>query len=279
MSSMSGRGYALSQDSEAVRRSGRPAGWMTVTASARIWAQVAVQSLGLPVTVGHVCEAAVVGLGLDCAAVSVVAGSGVRDLVHATDRLAAELEEWQQLYGQGPCVDAWNEGGPVLVPDLADPALAERWPVFTPAALRSGAAAVFSLPLQVGAIRLGVLDLNRRVPGALDREQLADGLGFAAAAVALLLDETARTVPEAADVAWQGEDPTMHQVQVHQATGMVLAQLGVDAGTAFARLRAHAFAHDRRLGDVAADVIARRLRFEPDRSAELPDDNRDQETR
>jgi ANTAR domain len=252
---------------------------MTVTASARIWAQVAVTSLGLPITIGHVCEAAVDALGLDCAAVTVVVGSGVRDLVHATDRLAAELEEWQQLYGQGPCVDAWDRGGPVLVPDLAGPALAERWPVFTPAALGSGAGAIFSLPLQVGAIRLGILDLNRRRPGVLDRDQLADALGFADAAVALLLDEAARTVPEAAELAWQGEDPTAHQVQVHQATGMVLAQLGVDPETALTRLRAHAFAHDRRLGDVAADVVAGRLRFHADRSADPPDDNQDPETR
>lgn len=131
------------------------------------------------------------------------------------------------------------------------------------------------MPLQVGAIRLGVLDLNRRRPGTLDRSQEADALGFAAAALALLMDEAGRTAPEVAELGWQGEDPTAHQVQVHQATGMVLAQLGVDAETAFARLRAHAFAHGRRLGDVAADVIARRLRFDPDAATDGSDGTRD----
>jgi hypothetical protein len=45
---------------------------------------------------------------------------------------------------------------------------------------------------------------------------------------------------------------------------MIIAQLGVPAETAFARLRAYAYAHDRALGDVARDVVQRRLRFDPD---------------
>jgi hypothetical protein len=224
-----------------------------------IWSQVAEQSPGQPITVEHVCKAAVAALGIDCAAVSVAVSPSTRDTVHATDRLAAELEEWQLLYGQGPSVDAFAQGGPVLVADLGETEYLNRWPIFAPAAR-----AIFSMPLQVGAIRLGVLDLNRLRPGPLDSRQLADALGFAAAAVTLLLAETASTRPGAAELAWQGEDLGTHQVQVHQATGMVLAQLGIGADAAFARLRAHAYAHDRRLADVAADVVARRLRFEPD---------------
>ena len=50
------------------------------------------------------------------------------------------------------------------------------------------------------------------------------------------------------------------RAEIHQATGMVLAQLEISATDAFARLRAHAFAEQRLLGDVARDVVARRLR-------------------
>ena len=46
---------------------------------------------------------------------------------------------------------------------------------------------------------------------------------------------------------------------------MIIVQLGVDAAIALVRLRAYAYAHDRRLRDVAGDVVARRLRFDPDR--------------
>jgi hypothetical protein len=55
---------------------------------------------------------------------------------------------------------------------------------------------------------------------------------------------------------------------VHQASGMIAAQLDVNVADALVRLRAHAFANDRPLAEVAADVVARRLRFAPeDRSS------------
>ncbi|MFD0630267.1 ANTAR domain-containing protein [Catenulispora yoronensis] len=57
-----------------------------------------------------------------------------------------------------------------------------------------------------------------------------------------------------------------YRAEVHQATGMISVQLGVSLAEALVRLRAHAWAADRLLADVAADVVARRLRFdEPER--------------
>jgi hypothetical protein len=152
----------------------------------------------------------------------------------------------------------------VLAADLRAADFLARWPVFTPAALDSGAGAVFAMPLQVGAIRVGVLDLYRTRPGPLSPHELADALAFAETAGMLLLDTAAGVQPDTAELAWQRDDPTAHQAQVHQATGMILVQLGVSAEAAFARLRAYAYAYDRRLGDVARDVVERRLRFDPD---------------
>jgi hypothetical protein len=230
----------------------------------RVWAKIAERSRADPVSVTHVCAAAVAGVGVDGAAVTVMASSAVRETVHATDQTAADLEDWQLTLGQGPGVDAFTNGGPVLAPDLDSPRDTDRWPVFAPQALTSGTRALFALPLQVGAIRLGVLELYRASPGPLSQEELADALVFADAAGMVLLDSPAIAPPDATEMAWLTDDPTAHQAQVHQATGMVLAQLGVSAETAFARLRAHAYAYARPLGDVARDVVERRLRFEPD---------------
>jgi len=52
------------------------------------------------------------------------------------------------------------------------------------------------------------------------------------------------------------------RIVVHQATGMVSAQLGVPVADALSRLRAFAVAADRALDQVAVDVVARKLRFE-----------------
>lgn len=228
----------------------------------RVWAQIGQQSRGGPISVAHVCAAIVAGVDVDGAGVTVMVSPTMRDTVHATDQVVGELEEWQLAYGQGPCVDAFTAGGPVLVVDLGSPGYSARWPAFTPAALDSGARAVFALPMQVGAIRLGVLDLYRTRPGPLSSQELADALIFADTVGMLLLDAGAQ--PDTTDLAWQRDDSTAHQAQVHQATGLILAQLGVSADVAFARLRAYAYAQDRRLGEVARDVVERRLRFEPD---------------
>ena len=53
------------------------------------------------------------------------------------------------------------------------------------------------------------------------------------------------------------------RTEIHQATGMVSAQLEVSAADALVRLRAHAYAEGRTLSDVAADVLGRRLRLPP----------------
>ena len=125
--------------------------------------------------------------GVDSAAVTVMLGATPRETIYASDRVASDVEELTLTLGEGPCVDAFT-GGPVLVADLTAPWRLARWPVFAPAAARAGVRAVFALPLQVGAIRLGVLDLYRAQPGDLDREQLADALVLADTACALLLD-------------------------------------------------------------------------------------------
>jgi AmiR/NasT family two-component response regulator len=57
-------------------------------------------------------------------------------------------------------------------------------------------------------------------------------------------------------------------VEIDQATGMLTVQLGVTAAEAFARLRAYSYSQDRRLADVARDIVTRRLRLQPDSTAD-----------
>ena len=63
-----------------------------------------------------------------------------------------------------------------------------------------------------------------------------------------------------------GQSPRLaaHHAEIAQATGMLTEQLGVSISVAFARLRAYAYAQDKRLSDVAHDIVTRRLRLDPD---------------
>ena len=181
--------------------------------------------------------------------------------VCTTNDVSAVIEQLQYDLGEGPCVDAFRHDRPVGEPDLADPAVV-RWPAFSGPALDAGVRAVFGFPLQVGAVRLGALNLYRGQPGALTDDQHADGLVMAV----LVLQTGAR----AGELAAELEVGADFQYAVHQAAGMVAAQLDVSVAQALIRLRAHAFGNDRALTDVAADVIARTLRFDAARGEQDP---------
>jgi hypothetical protein len=134
----------------------------------------------------------------------------------------------------------------------------QRWPVFTSAALELGVRAVFAVPLQIGAIRVGVLVAQRDVPGSMASGVLTDLLVFAGAATEALLG----SVTGGSGPLWLSDQPSGYRAEVHQATGMISAQLGVAQAEALIRLRAHAYSEHRAVADVAADVVARRMRFQ-----------------
>ena len=211
---------------------------------------------------GEICRACVEGLDIDGAAISLLTADPLRETVFASDATADLLEDLQFSLGEGACIDAAVSRRPVLVADMNDPAQTARWPVYAAAvAEQTGVRAIFALPLQWGAIDVGVLDLYRRAPGALSAAQMRDALSAADAATLILLG--LRSDPGDDDQAW--DRSWGNRAEIHQATGMVVAQLGVSAADALARLRAHAFAEQRLLGDVARDVVARRLCFTEDR--------------
>jgi hypothetical protein len=101
-----------------------------------------------------------------------VRGTGVGHLMEATDKVSELLAELELTLGEGPGRDAAAASGPVLASDLGDAGAARRWPLFAAAACEAGAAAVFAFPLQVGAIRAGVMGLYRERPGPLNAFQL-----------------------------------------------------------------------------------------------------------
>jgi hypothetical protein len=234
---------------------------MSVTRQMRLWSAVVEHAGGGPVTVENVCATAMLATGVGGATIVVALDSGRRETVHVSDPVASEIEEQMETLGEGPGVDACSNG-PVLAADLATVDSRTRWPVFAPSAVRIGIRAAFGLPLHVGGIRVGVMDLFRVTPGDLDRDQLADALILADTACALLLGDVDGGT--AGDAARWLDQTGPHHPEVHQATGMVTVQLGVSAAVALVRLRAFAFTNDRRLRDVAADVVARRLRFDPE---------------
>lgn len=198
------------------------------------------------------------------AALSILAGSAGQSTVCASDDTAARLDELQFDLGEGPCWDAMSTRAPVLSPDLvAD--RAEVWPMFVRAiehdALGGGVRAVYAFPLFVGSLDIGALDLYSSSATPLEKSQVTDATTLASLASWQVLRRILADQPGLDD----DDRPTMtNRREVHQATGMVLAQLGISADGAALLLRAHAFSSGRSVAEVANDVIERRLDFAAD---------------
>ena len=190
-----------------------------------------------------------------------------RETLWASDTTADLLEELQYTLNEGACIEAATTGAAVLVPDLLDTTDTARWPAFADAVLdRTPVRALFALPLQWGPNNLGVVDLYRDSPGGLDQQQWQDALNVAQLGSGLMLGIRTAPAPDPRNDrvhdATDWPDPyagNHHQVQ--QATGMVLTQLEVSSTEALARMRAHAYAHDRLLIEIARDVVNHQLVF------------------
>ena len=122
----------------------------------------------------RICRACVDGLGVDGAAISLLTASVGRQTLAATDETADLLEDLQFTLNEGPCMQAARTGHPVSVADLQHSSEVAHWPMFAAAVIeRSPVPAVFALPLQWGAVNLGVVDLYRREPGGVERQAMA----------------------------------------------------------------------------------------------------------
>lgn len=179
-------------------------------------------------------------------------------LMAATSEAIQMVELMQLQADQGPCLDCFRTGVPVLAADLGE--APERWPRFAPEAMNAGFRAVHALPLRLRGKVLGALNLFRSTPGGLDHADATAAQALADVATVALLQQ--RAVSEAQTLAEQLQDALNSRVAIEQAKGVLAAQAGLEMDEAFLRLRGYARAHQRLLTEVAEDVAAGRLRAE-----------------
>ncbi|BDZ52052.1 GAF domain-containing protein [Frondihabitans sucicola] len=193
-----------------------------------------------------------------------VAGAAVSTLgdplgsatVCASDARAARLDEIQIDLGEGPCWDALISREPVLAHDLQRSAN-ERWPIASSALRETGLEAVFAFPLAYGRLGLGAVDLYADEATALSSDDVDDASALAGLAARHVLHRAIRAMDTAVD----DQVDSFSRREVHQASGMVSAQLDITVEDALLVLRGHAFATSTPLREVAADVVGRRLDF------------------
>ncbi|MFG2459138.1 GAF and ANTAR domain-containing protein [Streptomyces sp. NPDC048523] len=192
--------------------------------------------------------------GLSISVLADDADTGV--VLCASNDVSAHLAEIQFTLGEGPCREATGLRAPVFATDLTRAQDSRRWPLFCPQATKAGVEAVFSLPLASTGSALGTLDLYRDRPGSLSADRLRRALLVADAVTLAVLALDRGAADFEGVVAWLSGAESDRE-EVHQATGMIMMQLGVSAEEALLRLRARAFTQGRTATQLAKAIIAR----------------------
>ncbi|HEV7743345.1 MAG TPA: GAF and ANTAR domain-containing protein [Pseudolysinimonas sp.] len=191
------------------------------------------------------------------AAVSTVGPVLGTETLAATDDLAARLDELQFDLTEGPCWDAINGRRPVLEPEMAERPPRD-WPTFAAAASDYGVSSIFAFPLLVGALPIGAVDLYSIPPITLTNDQCRQAIAMSDIIGRHVLRHAIETgsIPDA-----EPEPGAFSRRVIHQATGVVIAQLRLAPDDALVIIQGHAFATGRPMKEVARDIVHGDLAF------------------
>lgn len=214
-----------------------------------------------PVALPSAVTACVEHVGADGLGVSLIASGEIRTVAHAADARSYRLEDAQLVAGEGPCTEAYLQRRIVEV-DTQSPA--DRWPLFMRTAGELGIRSVVAVPLLIGdGVPVGAMDIYRSAHVPLGAAEQARLRAYARILALLALDA------HPALIGWEQAAPETgpagYPPVVHQAAGAAAETSDVPVPQALARMRAHAFSHQRLLEDIANDILAGRLRLEEDR--------------
>lgn len=162
-----------------------------------------------------------------------------------------DLELYELQAQEGPCLDAYRSGQKITNENLDD--ALERWPRFAPAALDAGFRSVNAIPMQLRGVTIGALNLFRTDTGAMDDAEVAAAQALADVATIAILQQQAAV--DAQVVNQQLNHALNSRITLEQAKGVLAERGNLDLDSAFHQLREYARNNNRRLSDVARDVV------------------------
>ena len=161
------------------------------------------------------------------------------------------LELFELQSQEGPCLDCYRAGTPIVNQDLAT--VDGRWPRFAPEALGAGFRSVHALPMRLRGTVIGALNLFRSEAGTMGDADRQVAQAFADVATIAILQH--RAALRAQELNEQLNHALTSRIVIEQAKGVIGERLGIDMEQAFRTLRGHARRHGLRLVELANDVI------------------------
>jgi GAF domain-containing protein len=190
-------------------------------------------------------------LEVGAAGLMLVAPEGDLRVMASSSETMRVLELFELQSQEGPCLDCYRNGHPVVNQDLDS--AHDRWPRFTVEALAAGFHSVHALPMRLRGAVIGALNLFHQEPGEMREADVGAAQALADVATIAILHHRASL--EAQVLNDQLNHALNSRIVIEQAKGMIAEREGVNMDQAFARLRNHARNHNLRLVVVAQDVI------------------------
>lgn len=167
-----------------------------------------------------------------------------------TDEAAPEIDSAQYETGIGPCLDSYRDGVINEIPSTFED---RRWPPFSEACLVHGVQSTLSVPVKTADLTVGALNFYARTERAFDDEAHTLAEAFAAHAAIVIANATAYW--EAKALGEQLTQALASRVVIEQAKGLLMST-GITANSAFEALRKASQRQNRKLHDIAADIVA-----------------------
>jgi len=190
-------------------------------------------------------------LDVGAAGLMLVAPEGDLRVMASSSEAMRVLELFELQSQEGPCLDCFRTGQPVVNHDLS--VVNGRWPRFAPEALSAGFRSVHALPMRLRGAVVGALNLFQVEQGEMRHSDLDTAQALADVATIAILQH--RAALEAQIITEQLSNALNSRIAIEQAKGMVAERQGLNMEQAFTALRKHARNHNLRLVDVAKDVI------------------------
>jgi len=196
-----------------------------------------------------------------CVDVLDVSTAGLILVVDGTLRLMAssseamrDLEVLELQAEEGPCMECYRSGRPVVNVDLATAEAGERWPRFVPEARAAGFRSAHAVPMRLRGTILGALNIFRTGAAEMADDDIVAAQAFADVATIAILQNRASL--RAQIVNEQLSHALTSRIVIEQAKGVLAERASLNMEDAFARLRSYARNNNLRLADVAHEVIA-----------------------
>jgi transcriptional regulator with GAF, ATPase, and Fis domain len=190
-------------------------------------------------------------LDVDAAGIMLADQHGGLHVMASSTEETRLLELYELQNNEGPCLDCFRAGRPVTRASL--PAMHSAWPVFTLRLQQLGFHSAHALPMRLREETIGALNLFRIQPGMLSEADLGIGQAMADVATVGLIQE--RAIAASEQLATQLQTALSSRVQLEQAKGVLSQRAGLQMDDAFQVMRAYARSHNRRLSDIAAQII------------------------